>query len=80
MTKTTEYRDLAIYRTGRGIKLDDLAREQAIINRENDTEMGEDLAAEINVASFLNRGERNFFKNQYRRHVANIARGNPFYN
>jgi hypothetical protein len=53
--------------------------EQAILNSENETEMVEEDAALLNKASFRNRGERNFFKNQYRRHARNIAQGNRFY-
>ena len=79
MTKPTEYRDLDIFRNGRSIVMDDLAKEQALINDENETEMSGDLAAELNAASFRNRSERNFFKNQYLRHARNIAQGNRFY-
>ena len=71
--------DLAIFRNGRGLILDDLAREQAIINDSNEIDMTEQDAAMIYAASFRNRGERNFFVNQYRRHVRNIAAGNRFY-
>ncbi len=74
-----EYKDVDIFQNGRSIKLDDLAREQAIINSENETEMSGDLAAQLNAASFRNQGERNFFKNQFLRHARNIAQGNRFY-
>ena len=71
--------DLAIFRTGRSLHLDTLAYEQAVLNTENETEMDEDLAALLNGGSFRNKGERNFFKNQFRRHTRNAAQNNPFY-
>jgi hypothetical protein len=78
-TGTTTYRDLSIFRTGRSLVLDELAREQAILNHANETDMSEEQAAELNQGSFRDRGEKNFFKNQYRRHKRNIAEGNRFY-
>jgi hypothetical protein len=79
-TKNSANTDLlAIFRTGRSFILDNLASEQAILNRENETDMTDEDAAEINSASFQDRGERNFFKNSYRRHARNIAEGNRFY-
>ena len=77
--KTTDYQDLAIFRSGRSPSLDELAREQAVLNAANETEMSEADAAELNAASFRDRGERNYFKNQFRRHARNIAEGNLFY-
>ena len=59
--------------------LDGLAREQAILNAENEIEMDADLAADLNAASFRKREERNLFKNAYQRHSRNIAGGNRFY-
>ena len=81
MTNATaaEAKDLAIFRNGRSLTLDTLAREQAILNRENETDITDEDAVCINAASFRNRGERNFFKNSYRRHMRNIAEGNRFY-
>jgi hypothetical protein len=76
---TTQYTDLEIFATGRSLVLDDLARDQAIIDAANDTDLTEDDAAKVNRASFRNRGDQNYFKNQYRRHKANIAAGNSFY-
>jgi len=76
---TTQYKDFSIFRTGRSLAMDELAREQAIINSENETEMSDEQAARLNAASFRNKGEHNFFKNQHRRHARNIAGGNPFY-
>ena len=78
-TTTTQYRDLAIFRNGRNLVLDKLAREQAILNDQNETDMPEEEAASLNLANFRNKGERNFFKNQYRRHARNIAEGNRYY-
>ena len=75
----TEYTDLDIFASGRSLTLDSLARAQTIVNQENETEMDEELAAALNAGSFRNRGERSFFKNQYRRHARNIADGNRFY-
>jgi hypothetical protein len=72
--------DLEIFKSGRSLLLDQLAREQAIIDAANETVLAEDDAATLNATSFRNRGDRNFFKNQYRRHARNIAAGNPFYN
>ncbi len=69
----TEQVDLAIFRNGRSLALDALAREQAILNHENETEMSDEDAARINGASFRNKGERNFFKNQHRRHMGTIT-------
>jgi hypothetical protein len=46
--------------------LDDLAREQAIIDSANEDDLTLEDAAEINRFSFRNRGERTFLKNQYR--------------
>jgi hypothetical protein len=77
MTNATTYRE--IFRTGISLKLDELAREQAIIDAANDGSLEPEDAANINRASFRNRGDRNFFKNQYRRHASNIAAGNQFY-
>ena len=80
MTNTnTTTPDLDIFTNGISLKLDDLAREQAIIDAENDIALDPEDAAQINAASFRNRGDRNFFRNQYRRHARNIAAGNPFY-
>jgi hypothetical protein len=64
---------LKFFQTGRSLVLDDLAREQALLNDANETEMSEELAAELNRASFKDRGERNFFKNQYRRYTRHAA-------
>ncbi|MEP7363837.1 MAG: hypothetical protein ABI972_11325 [Acidobacteriota bacterium] len=81
MTTTTDTPEqhLAIFRSGRSLVLDELAREQAILNSENETEMSEVDAALINGASFRSVRERSYFKNQYRRHARNIAEGNRFY-
>lgn len=68
-TKAAQYRDLAIFRSGRSLALDGLAREQAVLNAENETDMTDEDAARLNADSFRDRGERNFFKNQYRRHA-----------
>jgi hypothetical protein len=76
---TSNPQDLEIFQTGRSRLLDDLACEQAVINHQNETDMPEHEAAPLNTASFRNRGERNFFVNQYRRHVRNLAQGNRFY-
>ena len=70
---------LKIFRTGRSLMIDDLAREQAILADANEIDMPEEEAANLNAASFENRGDRSFFKNQYRRHARNIAQGNRFY-
>ena len=78
-TQAAEHKDLAIFRSGRSLALDELAREQAVLNAENDVEMGDEEAAGLNAASFRDKGERSFFKNQYRRHARNIADGNRFY-
>jgi hypothetical protein len=78
-THPTPFLDLEIFRSGRSLQLDALAMEQAILNSANETEMVEEDAALLNKASFRNRGERNFFKNQYRRHARNIAQGSCFY-
>lgn len=78
-TKAAQYRDLAIFRSGRSLALDGLAREQAVLNAENETDMTDEDAARLNADSFRDRGERNFFKNQYRRHARNIANDNRFY-
>jgi hypothetical protein len=81
ITMTTQaYTDLEIFKSGRSLVLDQLAREQAIIDAANETDLAEDDSATLNATSFRTRGDRNFFKNQYRRHVRNIAAGNPFYN
>jgi hypothetical protein len=81
ITMTTQtLTDLEIFRSGRSLVLDQLAREQAIIDGANETDLADDDAAMLNAISFRNRGDRNFFKNQYRRHARNIAAGNPFYN
>lgn len=77
MTTTTT--DLEIFRTGVSLKLDDLAREQAILAAANETDLEPEDAAAISAASFRNRGDRNFFVNQFRRHARNIAAGNRFY-
>ena len=74
-----EQRALAIFRSGRSLALDTLATEQAILNSENETDMSDEDAARLNAGSFRDKGERNFFKNQYRRHVRNIGEGNRFY-
>ncbi|MBK5295289.1 MAG: hypothetical protein JJE04_26880 [Acidobacteriia bacterium] len=81
MTNATaaQERDLAIFRNGRSLALDELGREQAILNAENETEMDDENAADLNAESFRNKGERNFFKNQHSRHMRNIAEGNRFY-
>ena len=71
--------DLEIFKSGRSLILDQLAREQATIDAANETVLAEDDAATLNLTSFRNRGDRNFFKNQYRRHARNIATGNQFY-
>jgi hypothetical protein len=76
---TQAYIDLKIFKSGRSLVLDQLAIEQAIIDVANETDFTEDDAAALNATSFRNRGDRNFFKNQYRRHVRNIAAGNQFY-
>ena len=78
-TRAAEYKDLAIFRSGRSLALDELAWEQAVLNAENETDMSDEDAARLNAASFRDRGERSFFKNQYRRHARNIADGNRFY-
>jgi hypothetical protein len=69
---------LEIYRSGTARKLDDLCREQAIIDHDNDCPLDAEDAAEINRASFRNLGDRTYFRIQYRRHVRNLAVGNPF--
>ena len=80
ITMTTQaYTDLEIFKSGRSLVLDELAREQAIVDSANETDLTEEDAANLNAASFRNRGDRNFFKNQYRRHARNIAAGNQFY-
>ena len=80
ITMTTQtITDLEIFKSGRSLLLDQLAREQAIIDAANETVLAEDDAARLNSTSFRNRGDRNFFKNQYRRHARNIAAGNQFY-
>ena len=79
MMSNCECISLQMFRKGRGLQLDSLAAEQAILSSVNDTDLSDDDAASINAASFKTRGERNFFKNQYRRHARNIAQHNPFY-
>ena len=80
ITMTTQtITDLEIFKSGRSLLLDQLAREQAIIDAANETVLAEDDAATPNSTSFRNRGDRTFFKNQYRRHAHNIAAGNQFY-
>ena len=79
ITMTTQtITDLEIFKSGRSLLLDQLAREQAIIDAANETVLAEDDAATLNSTSFRNRGDRNFFK-KYRRHARNIAAGNRFY-
>ena len=77
--QTTTTGDLAIFRTRRSLELDQLAMEQGLLNAANETDMSDELAAQVNAASFRNRCERNLFKNAFRRHTRNIAEGNPFY-
>ena len=60
-------------------KINDLAMEQAILAHENETPMDADIAAQINAASLRTEPERRQFKHDFRRHVRNIAEGNPFY-
>jgi hypothetical protein len=79
MKTTARHQTLQIFRTKRSLQLDDLASDQAVVASANETELSEDDAATINERSFRNKGERNFFVNQYRRHARNIAKGNPFY-
>jgi hypothetical protein len=53
--------------------------EQAIIAHENETDLDADTAAQINAASLRTEQEGRQFKHDFRRHVRNIAEGNPFY-
>jgi hypothetical protein len=78
-TTAARHQTLRIPRTQRSLYLDALASAQAIVASSNDTDLTEDDAATINARSFRNKGERNFFVNQYRRHARNIALGNPFF-
>ncbi len=60
-------------------KINDLAMDQAIPATENDTPMDAETAAQINAASLRTEPERRQFKHDFRRHMRNIAEGNPFY-
>jgi hypothetical protein len=60
-------------------KINDLAMEQAILADANETPMDADTAAHLNAASLRTEQERRQFKHDFRRHVQNIAEGNPFY-
>ncbi len=79
MKTTAQCQTLRIFRTERSFFLDALASDQAVVASANETDLSEEDAASINAHSFHNRGERNFFKNQFRRHARNIAQDNPFY-
>jgi hypothetical protein len=63
----------------RGIEVDMIAMEQAILNNENETDMPVEEALALNASSLHSREERVRFKLDYQRHVRNIANGNPFY-
>ena len=60
-------------------KINDLAMEQAILADANEADMDAETAARINAASLPTEQERRQFKHDFRRHVRNIADGNPFY-
>jgi hypothetical protein len=60
-------------------KINDLAMEQAIIAHENETDMDADTAAQIKAAGLRTEQEGRQFKHDFRRHVRNIAEGNPLY-
>ena len=80
ITMTTQAQtDLEIFSSRRSLLLEELARDQAIIDAANETDLAEEDAANLNAGSFRNPGDRNFSKNQYRRHAKNLAAGNPFY-
>ncbi len=59
-------------------KINDLSMEQAILAHENETPMDADTAAQINAASLRTEQARRQFKHDFRRHMRNIAEGNPF--
>ncbi|MCW5982449.1 MAG: hypothetical protein KIT09_30460 [Bryobacteraceae bacterium] len=59
--------------------INNLAMDQTMMDRENESEIAAEDAANINQASFRNEWERRQFKHDYRRHARNIAEGNPFY-
>ena len=60
-------------------KINDRAMEQAILADANEADMDAETAARINDASLPTEQERRQFKHDFRRHVRNIADGNPFY-
>lgn len=75
-----EQRGFEFYRSGRSLAMDEVAREQAILNHVNgDDSMSAEEAANLNEDRFRNRRERTYFKHQFVRHTRNIAEGNRFY-
>ena len=65
--------------TDERLRIDDLARDQAICAHGNDVEMTDQDAMLINIASLPTRAAQVLFKDNFRRHARNIAEGNPFY-
>jgi hypothetical protein len=65
--------------TEQKIRIDDLAREQAILAHANEIDMDDQDAMRINRASLPTREAQILFKHSFRRHARNIAEGNPFY-
>lgn len=53
--------------------------DQAIIADANETPMDAETAVQINAASLQTEQKRRRFKQDFRRHMRNIAEGNPFY-
>ena len=56
-----------------------LAYEQAILAKENEIDMDAELALQLNIRSLPTESNRRQFKHDFRRHMKNIAEGNPFY-
>ena len=65
--------------TDEKLRIDDLARDQAILAHENEIDMDDRDAMQINIASLPTRAAQVLFKDNFRRHARNIAEGNPFY-
>jgi len=76
----TRHRDFTMTaRTKRAGQINDLAYEQAILAEANEIPMEAELALELNGVSLPSQTERRQFKHDFRRHMRNIAVGNPFY-
>ena len=63
----------------RAVRINDLAYEQAVLADGNEIDMDAEQALVLNAGSLRSKSERRQFKHDFRRHMRNIAEGNPFY-